>query len=298
MILRALLDGLKNLLEAKEKKEVYNMSLSTYRIVLGILTLVHKKCDAGSWVSEFFQKVGEGVFKASLSLSASTSSTCTYVEKDDEYCRMFLSAKKNEVRQKFAGAVAGAGAGGGSDLMTKQVNMYIEMLQGLEEGLKYPDSERTTLRVWLDELFPLKNKTSYRCAEWMVPFSFYLQKDREDFFNEPEGSRIRHYLFFLESIGDLLRSRANPMNKSDPAVYIPWTTFENMLMRTAGFHGVSIDRAVMEQTKIRLLFTQPKKKMIPSQSGLKDKNPSTKKHSLVPHLPSLRRNNTHITITW
>jgi hypothetical protein len=34
----------------------------------------------------------------------------------------------------------------------------------------------------------------------------------------------------------------------------------------------------MEQTKIRLLFTQPKKKMIPSQSGLKDKNLSTKKH--------------------
>jgi hypothetical protein len=220
------------------------MSSSSYRIVLGILTLVHKKCDAGSWVSEFFHKIGEGVYKASLS-STTLKETYSHIENDDEYCKMFLSAKKKELLQKFRKVSS-------DDLLTKQVDMYIEMLEELEEAFKNSDNEqRIILKTWLDELFPSKNKTLYRWAEWMVPFSFFLQKDREDFFNDPEGSRIKHYLFFLESIGDLLRSNGS---------FIPWTTFENMIIKTAGFHGVLIDRAVMEQTKIRLLFTSPPSK--------------------------------------
>jgi hypothetical protein len=227
---------------------------NNHRIVLGLLTLVHKKCDPESWLAQFLHRVGQGVYRASKTTTTESNTTTTgkrYLEQDDEYCRMFLRSKIKEIQDRS-----------GDDnniLLQKQWNRYTDMLKELLEALESDtlpvNKNNELLTAWIDELFPGKNKTLYLYADAdRIPFSFFIMEDREAFFKEPEGSRIRHYLFFLKSMEDLLHSQAHPMNKGDSTSYILWTSLENTLLRTAGFHGVILDRGELEKTKGRLFW--------------------------------------------
>jgi hypothetical protein len=219
---------------------------NNHRIVLGLLTLVHKKCDPESWLAQFLHRVGQGVYRASKTATESNTTAKRYLEQDDEYCRMFLRSKIKEIQDRSGGD--------NNILLQKQWNRYTDMLKELLEALTV-NKNNESLTAWIDELFPQKNKTLYLYANAdTIPFSFFIMEDREAFFKEPEGSRIRHYLFFLKSMEDLLRSQAHPMNKGDSTSYILWTTLENTLLRTAGFHGVILDRGELEKTKGRLFW--------------------------------------------
>jgi len=226
---------------------------NNHRIVLGLLTLVHKKCDPESWLAQFLHRVGQGVYRASKTTTMDSNTITTgkrYLEQDDEYSRMFLRSKIKEIQDR---------SGDDNILLQKQWIRYTDMLKELLEALESEalsvNKNNESLTAWIDELFPEKNKTPYLYADAdRIPFSFFIMEDREAFFKEPEGSRIRHYLFFLKSMEDLLRSQAHPMNKGDSTSYILWTTLENTLLRTAGFHGVILDRGEMEKTKGRLFW--------------------------------------------
>ena len=133
---------------------------------------------------------------------------------------------------------------------------YINLRLKYLDILNYLKTTRDNNVVeWMEELFPQKNKTVCLNSDWLILFSDYRTEDQEEFILDPQdkSQKIKNYLFFIESIDNILKSKINPFDKIHQQSFILATTFENMLIKICSYSNVDVSKTEIEKIKFKTL---------------------------------------------
>ena len=211
--------------------------------ILSLLTLAVSKTSKEQWLYFFLDKIGKGLYKYKTKhkLDANYWFKSTYLEKDYTFYSMYLEKKIQDTEK----------------IISESKNLeYINLRLKYLDILNYLKTTRDNNVVeWMEELFPQKNKTVCLDSDWLILFSDYRTEDQEEFILDPQdkSQKIKNYLFFIESIDNILKSKINPFDKIHQQSFILATTFENMLIKICSYSNVDVSKTEIEKIKFKTL---------------------------------------------
>lgn len=217
--------------------------MSVLEFILSILTMVISKTEKEQWIYSFLDAIGKGIYKFRLKRKQDVNFwySTTFLEKDSDFNHLYLEKKIQDTLE-----IVNQNSITNPEYLEKQ-KQYLEILQYLQKTRK---SELSM--TWIEDLFPQKNKTACLTSDWRIPFGDYPKQDQEEFLLG-ESIKMKNYLFFLESIDNLMKSKINPFDKTNQQSFILVTTFENMLIKICGYSDIVISKSEIEKTKFKTL---------------------------------------------
>jgi hypothetical protein len=211
--------------------------------ILSLLTLVVSKTNSDDWLYFFIDKIGKGLHKFKIKRKANPNYwfKTTYLEKDYTFYSMYLQKKIQNTEK----------------IISESKNLeYINLRLKYLDILNYLKSTKNPETIeWMEELFPQKNKTTCLDSDWLILFSDYRTEDQEEFIIDPQDKpqKIKNYLFFIESIDNIIKSNINPFDKINQQSFILATTFENMLIKICSYSNVVVSKTEIEKIKFKTL---------------------------------------------
>lgn len=217
--------------------------MSALEFILSILTMAISKTQKEQWIYSFLDKIGKGIYKYKLKRKQDVNFwySTTFLEKDCDFNHLYLEKKIQDTLE-----IVNQNSIDNAEYLEKQ-KQYLEILTYLQKTAKSELSIK-----WIEDLFPQKNKTACLDSDWRIPFGDYLRQDQEEFILG-EAIKIKNYIFFLESIDNLIKSKINPFDKTNQQSFILVGTFENMLIKICSYSDIVVSRSEIEKTKFKTL---------------------------------------------